>query len=125
MRISSVTSTDLFAGTVAHPLQVIRVTLANAGAGLIRASGTPVTVRVEGPGVSTPRPVSVPVPEPGGERTAEVGVAVAAPHVPGAILRVTAIAETGRARPAPARSRPAPSCPRRSPWPRPAGPCGW
>ena len=95
MRISSVTSTDLFAGTVAHPLQVVRVTLANAGAGLIRASGTPVTVRVEGPGVSTPRPVSVPVPEPGGERTAEVGVAIAAPHVPGAILPVTAIAETG------------------------------
>ena len=97
MRISSVTSTDLFAGTVAHPLQVIRVTLANASAGLIRASGTPVTVRVEGPGVSTPRPVSVPVPEPGGERTAEVGVAVAAPHVPGAILRVTAIAEASGA----------------------------
>jgi alpha-mannosidase len=99
MRISSVTSTDLFAGTAARPLQLIRVTLANEGAGLIRASGAPVTVRVEGPGVTTPRPVSLPVPDPGGERTAEVGVAVAAPHGPGTRLRVTAVAEaagTGR-----------------------------
>ncbi len=94
MRISGVTSTDLFTGSVAHPLQLIRVTLAHAGAGLIRDSGTPVTVRVEGPGVSTPAPVSVPVPEPGAERTAEVGVAVATPHAAGATLRVTAIAET-------------------------------
>ena len=48
MRISGVTSTDLFAGTVARPLQLIRVTLANEGAGLIRAAGAPVTVRVAG-----------------------------------------------------------------------------
>ena len=94
MRISGVTSTDLFAGTVARPLQLIRVTLANEGAGLIRAAGAPVTVRVAGPGVTTPRPVSLRVPDPGGERTAEVAVAVAAPHRPGARLRVTAIAET-------------------------------
>jgi len=93
MRIIGVASTDLFTGKAARPLQVIRVTLANAGAGLFRASGTPVTVRVEGPGVSTPRPVSLPVPVPGAERIAEVGVAVAAPHAAGARLRVTAVAE--------------------------------
>ncbi|HLQ53959.1 MAG TPA: glycoside hydrolase, partial [Streptosporangiaceae bacterium] len=88
MRISHVASTDLFAGTVRRPLQLIRVTLADAG-----LPGGVVTVRVEGPGVSTPQPVSVPVPEPGAERTAEVPVAVAAPHSPGSSLQVTAIAE--------------------------------
>ena len=41
MRISGVTSTDLFTGSVAHPLQLIRVTLANAGAYAITiAAGT-------------------------------------------------------------------------------------
>jgi alpha-mannosidase len=94
MRISGVTSTDLFAGTVARPLQLIRVTLVNAGAGLVRGGGAPVTVRVQGPGVSTPRPASVLLPGPGDEETAEVGVAVAAPHAAGATLQVTAVAET-------------------------------
>jgi alpha-mannosidase len=93
MRISDVASTDLFAGTVRRPLQVIRVTLAGDGSGPARRGGE-VTVRVEGPGVSTPRPATVEVPEPGGQRTADVPVAVAAPHGPGSRLRVTAIAET-------------------------------
>ena len=95
MRISGVASTDLFAGTASRPLQLVRVTLANDGAGLIRPGDGPVTVRVEGPGVSTPRPVSVTVPDSGGDLAAEVPVAVAAPHGPGATLPVTAIAETG------------------------------
>ena len=39
MRISDVASTDLFAGTVRHPLQVIRVTLAGDGSGPARRGG--------------------------------------------------------------------------------------
>ena len=80
MRISDVASTDLFAGTVRRPLQVIRVTLAGDGSGPARRGGE-VTVRVEGPGVSTPRPATVEVPEPGGQRTADVPVAEEEPLV--------------------------------------------
>jgi alpha-mannosidase len=98
MRISHVASTDLFAGTVRRPLQLIRIMLADPGP----AAGRPgdagmVTVRVEGPGISTPRPVSVPAPEPGGERAAEVPVTVAAPHGPGSRLQATVIAEAAAA----------------------------
>ena len=40
MRISSVDSTDLFRGTTARPLQVIRVRLANTGPGSVGAQDT-------------------------------------------------------------------------------------
>src|SRR5258708_2364207 len=53
----------------------------------------PVTVRVEGPGVTTRRPFVMENPPPGGDRTAEVAVTVAAPYRPGSRLGVTAIAE--------------------------------
>src|SRR6266702_6309404 len=53
------------------------------------------TVRVEGPGVSTPVPFCGEGAErgTGGERDAEVPVAIAAPHRPGSKLPVTVIAE--------------------------------
>jgi Glycosyl hydrolases family 38 N-terminal domain/Alpha mannosidase middle domain/Glycosyl hydrolases family 38 C-terminal domain len=98
MRISDVASTDLFAGTVRRPLQLIRVSLAGEGgdpAGDGRGSGAVVTVRVDGPGVGTPRPVSVAAPPPGAVAAADVPVEISAPHGPGATLRVTAMAEGG------------------------------
>ncbi len=92
MRISDVASTDLFAGTAARPVQVVRVTLANEGAGLIRDPAADITVRVAGAGVTTPEPAVVASLRPGGVVTAEVGVQVAAPAVPGGTRRVTVIA---------------------------------
>src|SRR6266851_4490826 len=103
MRITSVTGTDLFGGTAGHPLQLVRVTVLDdrplddrplddrppqRGA----ASG-PVTVRVEGPGVSTPVPVRLDLAPPGAEQVAEVGVDIAGPAAPGSPRQVTAIAE--------------------------------
>src|ERR1700746_947881 len=96
MRISGVTSTELFGGTAARPLQVIRVTLAGDGPG--PAAGAPVTVRVEGPAVTTPRPAAATVPAPDGQADVEVGVEIAAPHSPGSPVQVTAIAEAGQDR---------------------------
>jgi alpha-mannosidase len=96
MRISGVTSTELFGGTAARPLQVIRVTLAGDGQG--PAAGTPVTVRVEGPAVSTPHPAAAAVPAPDGQADVEVGVEIAAPHSAGSPVQVTAIAEAGQDR---------------------------
>jgi alpha-mannosidase len=86
MRIISAGSTRLFGGTPARPLQIVRVTLAGPA---------PITVRVEGAGVSTPVPFCGQEAEPGtdGKREAEVAVAVAAPHGPGSRLPVTVIAE--------------------------------
>ena len=96
MRISGVTSTELFGGTAARPLQVIRVTL--AGDGLGPAAGAPVTVRVEGPAVGTPQPAAAAVPAPDGQADVEVGVEIAAPHSAGSPVQVTAIAEAGQDR---------------------------
>src|SRR5260370_584242 len=59
-----------------------------------RGRPSPVVVGVEGAGVTTPDPLRIEGPEPGSTRTAEVPVAVAAPHGPGSALPVTAIAET-------------------------------
>jgi len=86
MRITGAESTPLFGGTPERPLQIVRVTLAGPA---------PVTVRVEGPGVSTPVPFCGEGAErgTGGERDAEVPVAIAAPHRPGSKLPVTVIAE--------------------------------
>src|SRR6266516_5389021 len=65
MRITGAESTLLFAGTVAHPLQIMRVTLAD-----LPATG-PVVVRAEGPGVRTPPPFRIEDPVAGATRTAE------------------------------------------------------
>jgi alpha-mannosidase len=91
MRIGDVTSTDLFGGTEARPLAIVRVTLVNDGPGA--GPGGPVTVRVEGPTVTTPQPAVVTGPEPGQRLEVEVGIEVAAPHAPGRPVQVTVIAE--------------------------------
>jgi alpha-mannosidase len=90
MRIGDVTSTDLFGGTVARPLAIVRVTIAG---GTGSGDRGPVAVRVEGPAVTTPRPAVVAGPAPGQTVEAEVGVEVAAPHSAGSPLQVTVIAE--------------------------------
>src|ERR1022692_4641151 len=86
MRITGVASTDKFAGTTARPLQIIQVTLADAGP-------DPVLVRIEGPGVTTPGPRAAT--GQGGELSAEVGVQIATPYTAGSSRPVTVIAETG------------------------------
>jgi alpha-mannosidase len=92
MRITSAEPTLLFAGTPGHPLQIIRVTLADLPPGP-RGVG-----RAPGPGVSTPHPLRIEGLEPGGTRTVEVPVAVAAPYGSGSVLPVTVIAEGREAR---------------------------
>ncbi|HUA42701.1 MAG TPA: glycoside hydrolase family 38 C-terminal domain-containing protein [Streptosporangiaceae bacterium] len=87
MRISSIESTDLFRGSAALPLQVIRVRLVNSGPGAVRAADT-VLVAIDGPAVSTPEPQRVTGLEPGAEVTVEVGVALAAPAQPGSSRHV-------------------------------------
>ncbi len=91
MRIGDVTSTDLFGGTEARPLAIVRVTLVGEGPGA--GPGGPVTVRVEGPAVTTPEPAVATGPEPGQPLEVEVGIEVAAPHAAGRPVQVTAIAE--------------------------------
>ncbi len=92
MRIADVTSTDLFGGTIARPLAIVRVTLAGEGPDAAGPDAG-LTVRVEGPAVATPQPASVSWPPPGQELQAEVGVEVAAPHAAGVPVQVTVIAE--------------------------------
>jgi alpha-mannosidase len=89
MRIGAVTSTMLFTGAAARPRQLVRVLLAPDPAA--PAAG-PVTVAIEGPGITTPEPAVVPAPPPGGEQVAEVGIEVAAAIRPGSSRRVTVIA---------------------------------
>jgi alpha-mannosidase len=94
MRISDVTSTDLFGGSQARPLAIVRVTLEGEAPGTAGDTpGSPVTVRVAGPAVTTPRPAVTSAPEPGQHAVVEVGVEVAAPHAAGSPVRVTVIAE--------------------------------
>ncbi|HEV2451932.1 MAG TPA: glycoside hydrolase, partial [Streptosporangiaceae bacterium] len=96
MRITRVEPTDLFGGTASRPLQIIRVTVAGDGrepAGPATVAITTVAIRVEGAGVSTPAPAGIGGLSPGEERTAEVGVEVAAPYQPGSPRGVTVIAE--------------------------------
>jgi alpha-mannosidase len=97
MRLSKVAWTDLFVGGERAPLQIIRVTLANQGPGAV-PEGTPVTVRIEGAGVTTPEPVRVHDLEPAAERAVEVPVAVDPAYAEGTARPVTVIAETGQAR---------------------------
>src|ERR1700722_4383811 len=92
MRITSVESTDLFGGTAQRPLQLIRVSLATD-----EPPGD-VSVRVEGPGVSTPFPAVVTGLEPAAGQSVEVGVEVAAPRQPGSPRTVTVIAEAAAGR---------------------------
>ncbi len=93
MRITSVAGTDLFCGTAGHPLQIVRVTVLDDRPPQPGPGSAPVTVRVEGPGVSTPVPVRLDPGPPGAEQVAEVGVDIAAPAAPGSPRQVTAIAE--------------------------------
>ncbi|MGH3068029.1 MAG: glycoside hydrolase [Streptosporangiaceae bacterium] len=92
MRITSVAGTDLFGGSAQHPLQIVRVSVLDDRPPQA-AAPMAVTVRVEGPGVSTPVPVRLDLAQPGAEPVAEVGVDIAAPAVPGSPRQVTAIAE--------------------------------
>ena len=92
MRITAVASTDLFAGSAQRPLQIIQVTLVNEGLGLITSPDTPVEIRVDGPGVTTPVPARVTGLEPGRTLTAEVPVEFAAPYQAGSLRTVTAVA---------------------------------
>src|ERR1700722_1825276 len=91
MRITAVTSTDLFTGTARRPLQIIQVSLSTDTAD----AGQDVHVRVDGAGVSTPAPCRVLGGPPGAALTAEVPVEIAAPFQPGVPRPVTAVAETG------------------------------
>ncbi len=87
MRISGIESTDLFLGSTALPLQVIRVRLVNSGPGAVSEQDA-VQVTIDGPAVSTPEPEVITGLELGAEVTAEVGVAIAAPSQPGSSRQV-------------------------------------
>ena len=91
MRISDVRSTDLFCGTAAKPLQIVRVTLVNDGPQMIHDRSAILAVSVHGAGVSTPEPVLVTEVSRGETRVAEVGVQVAAPASAGTARPVTAV----------------------------------
>jgi alpha-mannosidase len=91
MRITAVEATELFGGTAQHPLQIIRVTVRNDAPA--QPGTAPIQVRVEGAGVSTPLAFDMELPDPGGERAAEVGVQLAPPYQPGSPRQVTAVAE--------------------------------
>jgi alpha-mannosidase len=95
MRIGDVTSTELFGGSPARPLAIVRVTLdgEDAAAGRHPAGESQCTVRVEGAAVTTPQPAVVTPPGPGQRLDVEVGIEVAAPHAAGTPVQVTAIAE--------------------------------
>jgi alpha-mannosidase len=113
MRIGGVTSTELFGGTAARPLAIVRVTLVNdapggtgpgptgqqaTGPGRTGRGGDtalrPVTVRIEGPTVSTPEPAAARWAGPGEQVEVEVGVEVAAPYTAGSPRPVTVVAES-------------------------------
>jgi alpha-mannosidase len=93
VQISSVQATELFGGTVRRPLQLIWVTVAGDRGNGGNEPGDAGTIRVEGPGVSTPFPATFSGPDPGAEQVVEVGVEVAAPYQPGSVRRATVIAE--------------------------------
>jgi alpha-mannosidase len=97
MRIGEVAGTDLFVGSERRPLQVVRVTLANRGAGMATGPAS-VAVRVEGAGVTTPRPALVHDLAPGEQHVAEVPVAVDAAFAEGSRRPVTVLAEAGEER---------------------------
>ncbi|HEY7430539.1 MAG TPA: glycoside hydrolase family 38 C-terminal domain-containing protein [Streptosporangiaceae bacterium] len=98
MRIQRADATPLFVSTGEGPRQVVRVTLADVPAAADATTPAPVTVRVEGPGVTTRHPARIDDRRTGAgpaaetEVTAEVPITVAAPHGPGSALQVTVIA---------------------------------
>ena len=70
MRITAVTSTDLFAGSAARPLQIIQVNVANDAS---EPTGA-MQVRVDGAGVTTPAPARLTGVPPGATVMVEVPV---------------------------------------------------
>ena len=93
MRITEVESTDLFTGSTARPLQVVRVGVAATEAG---EAGATVSVRLAGASVETATPSEVTLGEPADARRCEVSVAVTGPA--GVSLPVTVICETAGGR---------------------------
>ncbi len=93
MRITGVESTDLFTGSAARPLQVLRLGVEATEAG---EAGAAVSVRVVGGSVETPAPFGMTLGAPGEGRSGEVSVAVTG--APGVSLPVTVICERDGAR---------------------------
>ena len=89
MRIVSVESTDLFAGTAQRPLQLIRVTLVNEGPGMLATPAMSAAISVRGPGVRDPGPFGISDLNPGEQKAFEVPVEIAAPYQPGSTRQVT------------------------------------
>src|SRR5258708_142735 len=83
MRIGGVTSTELFGGTAARPLAIVRLTLVNHGPGRARPRRPP----------APPHPARAAAPGPGEQTEVEVGVEVATPYATGSPRQVTVIAE--------------------------------
>jgi alpha-mannosidase len=100
MRIVSVESTDLFAGTAQRPLQLIRVTLVNEGAGMLATPAMSAAISVQGPGVRDPGPFGISGMNPGEQKAFEVPVEIAAPYQPGSTrqVTVTVTSDAGRTR---------------------------
>ena len=92
MRISGVASTDLFGGTAARALQIIKVTVTNAGPGMITSPHTAIAVTVQGQQVGTPEAAVLTGLTPGAEVTAEVPVEFSGQPQPGTVLPVLATA---------------------------------
>jgi alpha-mannosidase len=93
MRITEVESTDLFTGSTARPLQVVRVGVAATEAG---EAGLTVSVRVAGASVETPTPSQVTLGGPADSSRCDVSVAVTGSA--GVSLPVTVICETAGGR---------------------------
>jgi alpha-mannosidase len=95
MRITGTHSTDLFTGTVARPLQIVRVTLEAEPAPSERQRSADVAVRIEGAGGSSPHPFRIEGFQGG---TYEVPVEVASHVRSGTDIPVTVIAEGDQTR---------------------------
>src|SRR6478672_7957591 len=89
MRIVSVESTDLFAGTAQRPMQLIRVTLVNEGPGMLATPAMSAAISAQGPGVRDPGPFGISDMNPGEQKAFEVPVEIAAPYQPGSTRQVT------------------------------------
>src|SRR5258708_25911133 len=89
MRIVSVESTDLFAGTAQRPLQLIRVTLVNEGPGMLATPAMSAAISVRGPGVRDPGPFGISALNPAEEKAFEVPRGSAAPYPPRSTRHVT------------------------------------
>jgi alpha-mannosidase len=93
MRITGVESTDLFAGTVSRPLQLIRVTVEGTAPA---DAGAAAALRIAGTDVRTPRTFGITGTGPGESRSYEVPVAAGGPA--GVSRPVTVICESAGAR---------------------------